>query len=183
MKYIALDTETGGTTPECSLLSVYLQVLDDKLQPLGELDLFIKPNDDLYKCTAEALGVNHINLIEHDKIAVTEGKASQMLYAFLQEHNPKGVDKLIPIGHNVAFDIKRVQRDLMKSWDTFVSYRKLDTGSIAQFMKVKGLLPESVSGSLGSLMTYFNIPVQGVLHTAKSDTLGTVDVLRALLKL
>lgn len=182
-KYIGLDTETGGSTSECSLLSVYFQILDENLLPLGELDLFIKPNDDLYHVTAEGLGVNHINLVEHDKIAITEGKASQMLYAFLQQYNPQGKEKLVPVGHNVAFDIERVKRTLLKSWDTYVSYRKLDTGSIAQFMKAKKLLPDSVSGSLGSLMEHFAIPVEGTLHTAKSDTLGTVAVLRALLAL
>lgn len=183
MKFIALDTETGGTHAECSLLSVYVCVLDENLVQLDELDLFIRPNDDLFRVTAEGLGVNGINLVEHAKVALTEGQAAQALYNFLNKHNPDGQDKLIPIGHNVTFDIVRIKETLVSSWDKFVSYRKLDTGSIAQFLKLRGDLPNTTTGSLGSLLEHFGIKPEGMLHSAKTDTLATVELLRRMLKL
>lgn len=181
--YIALDTETGGVTPETSLLTAFFAVLDENLCVVDELDLKVKPDDGNYVVTAQALAINKINLVEHDKIAIPYKDAKTPMYKFL-ERNFQG-EKLIPVGHGIHFDVRRVQPTLISqgSWENFVSYRLLDTGNAAQFLRAAGVFPKDVSGSLGSLVAYFGIKSKGELHDARVDTLQTVSVLRALLNL
>ena len=182
-QYLALDVETGGVTPETSLLTAYLAVLDDAFHIVDELDLKLKPEDGNYVVTAQALSINKINLVEHDKVAMPYSKAKTPLYQFL-ERNYQG-EKLIPVGHGVSFDVRRVSSILISqgSWENFVSYRLLDTGNAAQFLRAAGLFPKNVSGSLGSLVAHFGLPSKGELHDARTDTLQTVEVLKKLLKI
>ena len=183
-KYIAMDVETGGLTPETSILTAFFAVLDQDFNVTDEIDFNLKPEDGIYRVTAGGLMVNKINLVEHDKTAILVKDAKTPLYEFLKKNNHG--EKLIPIGHNVAFDISRIKRDGLiseGSWETFVSYRCVDTGVVCQFLRAAGLFPEDVSGSLGSLVGYFRIPSIGELHNAKTDTLQTVAVLKELLKI
>jgi len=183
--YIALDTETGGVTPETSLLTAYLAILDENLLVVDDLNLRVKPEDGNYVVTAQALAINKIDLIEHDKVAMTYKAAKGVLYDFLYRNCMDKHEKLIPVGHGTAFDVKRVVTHLISqgSWETFVSYRTLDTSIAAQFLRAAGRFPDSVSGSLGSLVGHFKLPSQGELHDARVDTLQTVSVLRELLNL
>jgi oligoribonuclease (3'-5' exoribonuclease) len=187
-KYIAFDVETGGLdTGVNSLLSVYFVVFDRDFKVLGELDLKIKPDKgDNYIVTAEALAINKIDLVKHnaDQSTLTLSQAKAALYSFLQAHNPEGKTKLIPVGHNVYFDQACVWAHLISkaTWHKFCSYRLLDTGVILQFLKLTGHVPVTIPGSLSSIIEHFNIPVSGELHEAKTDTVATVKVLRALLK-
>lgn len=182
--FLALDIETGGIGHDKSLLTLYMAVLDKDFKILDELDLKAKPDSGIYSVTAEALGINKINLIKHDKVAMSECKVGSIIYDFLTKNNPSGKQKLIPIGHNVKFDILFLQAKVISAgtWDRFVSYRTLDTGVIAQFYKVKGLIPESVSGSLGSLARHFDVPKED-LHTARGDVITGINVLKAMLVL
>jgi len=181
--YLALDVETGGVTPETSLLTAYFAVLDENLLVVDDLNLLVKPDDGNYVVTAQALAINKINLINHDVVAMPYKAARTPLYQFL-ERNYQG-EKLIPVGHGTAFDVARVKKDLISqgSWENYVSYRTLDTSIAAQFLRAAGRFPSGVSGSLGSLVGHFKLPSQGELHDAKTDTLQTVAVLRELLNL
>jgi oligoribonuclease (3'-5' exoribonuclease) len=183
MKYIAFDVEAGGTEVDHSMLSAYFVVIDEDLKTVyGELDLLIKPDNGNYVVTAEALGVNRINLIEHDKVAITESKAGTLLYNFLKTHAPNGTVKLTPLGHGIAFDVQFVKRHLLnKSFNQFVSYRMLDTSSIIQFMKLVGQVPRDLAGSLSEIATYFGVStVTNIAHTAKGDTWMVIEILRKL---
>jgi oligoribonuclease (3'-5' exoribonuclease) len=183
MKYLAFDVEAGGTDFEHSLLSAYFVVIDEDLKTVyGELDLLVKPDSGNYVVTAEALSVNKIQLIEHDKVAITESKAGTLLYNFLKTHASNGAVKLIPLGHNIAFDVDFIKRHLLnKSFNQFVSYRMLDTSSQIQFMKLTGQVPRDLAGSLSEIATYFGIStIDNVPHTAKGDTYMVIEILRKL---
>src|SRR5690348_8711940 len=183
MKYLAFDVESGGTEVEHSMLSAYFVVIDEDLKTIyGELDLLVKPDDGNYVTTAQALEVNKINLIEHDKVAVTESKAGMMLFNFLKEHAPNGTVKLTPLGHGVAFDVQFIKKHLLnKAFNQFVSYRMLDTSSVIQFYKRLGLVPRDLAGSLSEIATHFGIStISNVPHTAKGDTWMVIEVLRKL---
>lgn len=184
-KYVALDTETGGVTLDTSLLTAYLAILDENFGVTTELSLKVKPEDGRYVVTAQALAVNKINLIEHDKVAITYKAAKPLLYNFLKNNFTVGQDQFIPIGHGIYFDIIRLKQDLISegSWEQFVSYRLLDTSNVVQFLRAAGLFPNDVSGSLGSLMKHFGITPVGELHDARNDTISTVDVLQQLFKI
>lgn len=182
-KYIAFDCETGGIEIENSLLTAYFVVLADDLTTiLGELDLKIKPdNKQPYVVQAEALGINKIDLIKHDAEAITLSQASTLLYEFLKLHSGEGKSKLIPVGHNVVFDEEFIHAHMLKKtrWNQFVSYRRLDTGTVAEFFRLTGAIPKDVKGALGEIASYYGI-AHANAHNAKADTLTTVKVLRKM---
>ncbi len=182
-KYIAFDCETGGLVDGVSLLTVYFAALDENFEILGECYLRQKPDDGVYHCTAEALGVNGINLIEHDKIAKSKSDNGAELRLFLMTHSDYGKNKLIPLGHNVAQDAIWVWENILnkKAWEVFCSYRKLDTGAAAILLIAAGLMPEMNAG-LGNLVEYFKIEKLPA-HDCKNDTIMTKDVAREMVKL
>lgn len=85
-KYLVMDCETGGFEGT-SLLSFYFGIYDENFQFIDELELFLRPKDHIYKVTAEALGVNNINLIEHEKKAITYQEGGTKLFDFIQRHS------------------------------------------------------------------------------------------------
>jgi len=194
--YIALDNEMGGVTLDYSLLTSYLVVLDVDLNPIDDLELYVKPDDGIYRVCGQAMNVNKIDLAQHDTKAIYYKEAGTKLYQFLKKNSDSGKIKLTPIGHGIYGDIAFITHCLMKTetWETFTSYRKLDTQAVCQFLKLCGKFPEGVSGSLESLGKHFGILrdenrncfntqvefVTGDLHNAKTDTLLTVEVLKHL---
>lgn len=185
--YIGLDTETGGISDDTSLLTAYYgfyQLGNDGFAKLDELDLKIKPNDGIYRVTAEGLGVNKIDIVAHDKVAIFEKMAGQQLYKKLQEWFTISKERLIPVGHNVSFDIRKTTNNLISvgSWETFVSYRTIDTCAIAQFQRIAGKIPDNLSCSLGHLVGYYKVQLDGKSHEAKCDVDTTMKVLENLLK-
>jgi hypothetical protein len=184
---LGMDCETGGIGDDKSLLTSYFgffKLVDDKFVLLDELVLKNKPNDNIYHVTAESFEINKINLIEHDKVAITEKLAGQLLYAKLKDWSRVSNDKLIPIGHNVVFDIRKITTTLISegSWGSFVSYKTMDTATIAQYLKICGKLPANVSSSLGQLAAYFKVNAEGNQHEAKHDVLLTIGVLENFMK-
>lgn len=128
MRYIAFDTETGGLSPaKTDILTAYFCILDDDLQLQAELELKIRPNgDDPYRVTAGALSINGIDLIKHHKEALTKTEAAFKLKAFLNNYKPPGKEKLIPVGHNLSFDVNFICEHLLtkQEWDAFCGYKK-----------------------------------------------------------
>lgn len=183
MKYLVLDTETGGFEGT-SLLTAYFSVQDEVFNELDTLMLEMKPEDEKYIVTAEALRVNGIDLKLHDQRAITYKEAGTKLYNFLNGNSILGSDKLIPVGHNVQFDIQKLLEFIMskQTWQKFVSYRTMDTGVIARACIQAGLLPSSISGSLGSIAEHFKIDTTQA-HTADHDVFMTVAVLEKMLEL
>lgn len=182
-KFIAFDNETGGIDPSTSLLTVYFAILNEKLDIIDELNLLLKPNNGgPYVVEAGGLHVNQINLVEHDKTAISYSEGGQELVKLLRKH-VSGKEKLTPLGHNVHFDIGGVNANLLgqKTWNQFVSYKIQDTQVTAQFLQRRGALPPDMSISLGALMDYFGVKPDGKPHESKYDTLGTIGVYKALL--
>ena len=180
-RYIALDCETGGIGLDKTLLTVFFMVLDEELAPMDQISFKLKPADGVYHVSAEALAINKINLIAHDVLAVTKSIAGQQLRTFLTRWSNNGAEKLVPIGHGVAFDLIHIHEHLLgrSEFEKYTSYRKLDTAVIAQFFKLQGKMPDSVSGSLTSLMEYYNLLFPNA-HDAEADTRATVEVLKAM---
>jgi hypothetical protein len=181
---IFLDSETGGIGIDKSLLTFCFIVTDNDFNKIDELNLALKPEDGTYKCTAEALNINKIDLIKHDKTAITYKEGGTKLYNFLKYHSNEGKIKLIPVGHGMAGDLDNIFDKLIarKTWETFVSYRRLDTAGVAQFLRFSKVLNDSISGSLESLVEYFGIKKE-ILHDARGDTLMTINVLKEMTKL
>jgi hypothetical protein len=183
---ICLDGEMGGIGIQCSLLTMYFRVVDDHFAFVDELYLRLKPDDGKYVMTAKALEINGINLVEHDPIAITytEGKEvlRKWLYTIFVKAGHKHLDVL---GHVIDGDLHQIWDKLMArdKWESYVSYRKIDTAPIAKFLRDRGDIPNTVSGSLSSLAEFFEVKVEGDLHDAKVDTLTTIEVYKKMLKM
>jgi hypothetical protein len=183
-KYLGTDAETGGIELDKSLLSAYFVVLDENFQKVDDLYLLIKPNAGKpYVVTAEALEINKINLIEHDRVAITESEAGGKLREFLVRNATNG--RLIPLGHNVTFDLEFYFEHLLnkREFQKYASYRVADTGVVGQYLKDAKKIPDTIPGSLGSYVEYFGLQFAEAAHEPLSDTWAAVDVYREMLKL
>lgn len=183
-KYVAIDTETGGLSEDTSLLTVYFAALDENfnlVHPSATLALEVRPGDGVYHVTADALGINKIDLIKHDANAVEAGKAGEMLRAFLATYCGTGKARALPFGQNVKFDLIRIYGQLLSKdvCERWLSYRTLDCGVVGEFLKSVGLIPQSVSGSLSSYADYFEIDTSAA-HTADGDVWMSVEIIKKM---
>jgi len=189
--YIALDAEMGGIDLKYSLLTVYFRILNKDFEFVDDLYLRLKPDNGDYVLTARGMEVNQINLIEHDKTAITymDGKDVLRKWMYGISQMP-GYQRMDPLGHQVDGDVRHVWDKLMarEKWESYVSYRKLDTSSVAKFLRDRKVIPsetdgpEGVGGSLSSLAEFFGVKPVGQLHDAKTDVLLTVEVYKKMLK-
>jgi DNA polymerase III alpha subunit (gram-positive type) len=190
-KYFLFDCETGGTNPKTSLLTLFGLMLDHNLEILDSIDLKIRPDNGLYVVGASGMDVNKINIPEHDKVAINKSMAAKQFYDFCLKHTIGGHkdNRLIPTGHNLAFDIRFIKKNLLAAnnldgdhWKVFFSYRQLDTATLAQGLILAKKLPEDLECSLGSLARYFNLDYSGA-HNAQFDVELSLKVLKLLLEL
>jgi len=62
--FITIDIETGGIGDDKSILQVYMALFEkqnDYFVFVDEVNIYIKPDDDVYKITAESLTITHIS--------------------------------------------------------------------------------------------------------------------------
>lgn len=179
MKYFCFDTEFGGLKKEFSLLTLYGEILDEELNSIDSIDLKLKPENGMYIISPEALKINRINIIEHDKDAISLKEASESFRSFISRHAI--TEKLIPLGHNVSIDIKFAKHHLMQpeEWNKYFSFRKMDTHSIGLFLSISGFLPKFDSYSLKTMADFFNLPTEN-LHDAKHDVKTTVEIIKKM---
>jgi oligoribonuclease (3'-5' exoribonuclease) len=186
-QYLILDNEMGGTEKEKhSLLTSYFIVTDNKFNIINELSLEMKPNDGNYILTGDSMNVNRIDLKVHDRLAKTYKESGTILYNWLKELTDDGKNKFRAIGLGIHGDIDWITYYLINrnSWEKFVFYQKIEISSITQFLKICGLFPDDVSGSLESLSKYFGIEFnENDAHSAKYDTQKTMEVYKNLVKL
>lgn len=179
-KFLAFDTETGGLGDDVSLLTVNFAVCDEHWNVIEELDMIVKPDNNQYVVTAEALEINKIDLINHDKLAITYSQAGQSLRNFLHKNYNDGKIKLIPFGKNINFDISKVTDNLLgaKTWNQYVSYRQYDLTGLIMYLKRKGSLAKDAPESLEGLAKYFNI--HETWHSARGDNMAGIKLIKLL---
>jgi exonuclease I len=180
--YIFFDTETGGLTPEHSLLTLSAIVTDPQLNVvvIHELQpgLYLRLKHDNYVTQPRAMQVNQIDLAEHDQFGFTLPDAIETLIAFIREAKAAlGVQRFIPAGHNVPFDMRFLQAQLLppKMWDNFFMNPPFDTCAAARLFNAANRL--NVGCGLGKLCTFFGIDA-GTAHNAESDNLAAIELAR-----
>lgn len=177
--YLIVDTETGGFDPqENSLLTMYMAALDDQFNVIESVDMLIQ--HDVYRVTAEAMGVNKINLITHHAMATPVPVAKTILENFINRHKPvRG--RLILTGHNPGFDKDFINETFQSNiWDQAVSFHMLDTVTLGVYLKAIGKLPKGQSLALGALAKAVGAEI-GPAHTAKGDVDTTISILRKVI--
>ena len=190
MKLLGLDTETGGIeSPDVSLLTASFVIFNESLKPLDKFNLAVKPNPvngrTNYVVQSEALAVNKINLIEHDKVAITYKEGGTALYNWLQDKKNK-YGKLTPFGNLVQGDISKLTRTLISlgAWGGFVDNRVIELTSIGKNLQLMGKIHQKQSLSIGALADFFEIKVdKALLHTAEYDVMIGAEILREYNKL
>lgn len=180
--YLFIDTETGGLTPQYSLLTVSC-ILADKDFNIVPVDdwapgLHLKVQHEEYALTAGALKVNKINIAEHHENSVPLSVAEARIHQYIQRARAlSGKQRLVPAGHNVAFDVQFLRAYLLdnKSWDSYFTYPVLDTAVAARFLNAAGLF--SGGYSLTALQKKL-IPHLGALdmHDAEVDNLVAIEL-------
>lgn len=179
-KYICFDCETTGLDDLCNLLTVCFIILDKNLNEIDKLNISLKQKNG-YLIYPEALAINKIDLIKHHNSSTDIETSHKNLINFLNLN--KTLYNLIPIGHNVRYDIKFIKNSGLLNeveYNKYISFNSIDTITIAQFLKLSGKLPEKQSISLTSLCTYLNLNTnfdKTLEHSAEYDTKMTIKLL------
>jgi DNA polymerase III epsilon subunit-like protein len=181
--YLFLDCETGGLESHNSLLTVAAIVVDRDFQPIrgGTSDdtLYLEIRHPTYIVTPEAITINRIDLIHHSARGVKIEDAQQIFAEFLNRgYQMSGGRKMIPAGHNLAFDLDFIYDQLIfaDEWRKYVTYPALDTAILAQFFNATGAL--NCRCNLVEVCEYLGIPLEGA-HNAMADTRACLEVARA----
>ena len=177
MKYLFLDTESGGPSGEYSLLTAAFIVMDDGYYVVDSLNLALK--HEIYKIQPGGMAVNKIDLIEHDKTAITPSAAGQQLREFLKKHYVKDGGYLIPVGHGLEGDQQLIWDQLLgkKTWSQYVSFCGLDTGVITKWLAINGKI-KGESLNLFNLCKELQVDVSDLVeHTADGDAVATARLL------
>ena len=155
---------------------------------MDELDFKLKPDGGRLPLADEgALKVNGIDLSKHlaDPETISYSEAKTKLIGMIKKYLKKNGrhSNIRPLGYNVNFDISFVQKYILpfKEWDSMLNYNTVDPKVIVNFLKDCKWLPPDL-GSLVSVVKHFLIPM-GIAHTAKADTLATIEVYKKLLEL
>jgi DNA polymerase III epsilon subunit-like protein len=182
--YLFLDTETGGLDTQHSLLTLAAVIADKDFQPVRggnkEDTLYLQIRHPEYLVTPGAMTINKIDLVHHSAIGVKIEEARVAFEEFIKKAlTMTGCGKLMPVGHNLAFDLRFIWAQLMprETWERYCGYHFLDTMTVARFFNAIGLLDSGCS--LTDLRELFQIET-GEAHNAMADTKATLAVARAL---
>jgi DNA polymerase III epsilon subunit-like protein len=187
--YLAFDSETGGLNPATAdMLTLYMAVVGEDFKIVEELDLKLKPDGGrLPVAEAGALKVNGIDLHKHlaDPNTITYSEAKDKIVSMIKKYLKKRgkYSNIRPLGQNVQFDIDWLQYHILPKdeYNKMIHYGKVDTKIIVDFFKDCGYFPPDL-GSLGSIVSHLGIAM-GTAHTARADTLATIEVYKKLLEL
>jgi DNA polymerase-3 subunit epsilon len=185
---IVADTETGGLNPSTdALLTVALvHWIDGTLLERVEF----KVRTEGRRVTPEALAVNRIVLVEHERDALPRSVVADLLVRWvrLQWRGSGGKGKGGKAGrarlaaHNLAFDLGFL-RELVPDdeWGRIFSHHGLCTMQIMEFLEAARLVPESVGGGLDRAVDYFGIEIpEAARHTALGDCVAAAQLLTAM---
>lgn len=181
IKFIAFDCETSGISTSSNLLTVSFIILDKDLNEKDTLNISLKTTSG-YTIYPEALKINRIDIIKHHETATDLETSRKLVLDFLNKN--KGLYNLIPIGHNITFDIRFIKSSGLltdNEYNNFISCNPIDTLVIAQFLKMCGKLHEKQSLSLINLCNHFKLHgSKNLEHTSEYDIKMTIKLLRCL---
>ena len=184
--YIVFDCETGGLDETKNPITQYAAViLDGKtLKEKDRFETFIKPYNDL---------VIEKQALEHTMVTMSDVNSGISVKQFVEtvtewweSHRAKAkvkeMGRLIPVGHNVTFDLRFINYALnfvgKKSTDEWMYPNLIDTFSL-------GKMTWGISGeeklNLGACCERANIKLTDA-HGAMNDVVATADLFRWYMK-
>ncbi len=190
MKVIFVDTETGGIDPnKVSILTFNALVCEFKesgsFKILDSLNLKLKPDDGCYHVNAEALAINGIDLVEHNKEAISIADGNLKLYRYLRDHTTK--ERMVCVGQHIHFDLEHMFMSGLieeRKFYTFMDKKVIDILTLASMAMLMGLIPRNQSCKLKDLAKYLGVPVdEKKLHDASYDNELAANVFSKMFKL
>jgi len=171
-KYFAFDTETTGTDHAVDeILSYAFVVLDEQLVEISRQQRFFFPSAEerVHPKAAEVNGYTRAKWAE--KGALDQSTLAMMLTQDWADH---GVARLMPIGHNVSFDLNFFKKHAdAKAMYKALSYHFVDTMVLAIAMdQAKGI---TGSYSLGPLCARYGVELKGA-HDSLADIVATIEL-------
>lgn len=179
-RYLFLDTETGGLDAKNnSLLSLSLLLTDDQGQEISHLDLYMRPDDGVYRVSPDALRINKIDLTDQSEVlSYKQGRV--LVTSFLGSFN-EGAE-LIPVGWNLPFDLDFIYEQFMskQTWQKLLnSYKMIDLAAVWLYLKAMGKVNSHRNRLTDVHQTLFGKELAGA-HTSSNDTEATKEVFYAL---
>jgi DNA polymerase III epsilon subunit-like protein len=181
--FVAIDTETTGLNFwEHQILSVGLVVVKK-----GEITAKkeVKVKYPTYNVTAGALNVNKINLVEHDKIALTPYDAIAEINNFIQSFAIINSKPVRVVGHNYdQFDLQFMAnffRENNPPYSRLFSSRLIDTCVLMRALYDSGIIQEEAF-SLEKALKLFEIEREES-HTALDDAIATAQLYLMILNI
>lgn len=185
--YMFFDTETGGLTPNYSLLTLSAIAVDAQFNIVPvcgyESGMYVHVKYANYVVHPKAMEVNGIDLTENDRIGFTVPETKELLLAFVAEAKKiLGEQKLVPAGHNFPFDMRFLQEYFLPDdeWRQHFTHPALDTCASARLLTAARL----IGGGCGlpHLRRLLNIET-GKDHNAQSDNLAAIAVAKKFTEL
>ena len=174
MRFIVLDTETGGLSARNhDLLSIGMAVMDNGV--IGKTkEILVKGT----RVTMNALMVNRIKLDEHNQVAVTPDEAVKQILDFIRNETFLTFP-IIVIAHNSKHVLNFLEvafENAGLAFHAYFSFRVVDTMSLLYALYDSGLVPKRLE-TLDEGLKFFGIPVDSTnRHTALGDTLLTAQL-------
>jgi len=175
-KYIILDCETGGLSPqENPITQIALLTIDNTLKEVERFETFIKPYDDL-KITKGALDATGLSMADINS-GISNKQAVKVLIDYFKKAKGGSHASLKPVvvGHNVQFDTGFLEYLFQSANDDFWKY--VNPTTVDTMVLTKMFNPTISSLKLGICCEEVGIDLPDA-HKAMNDVIATTDLFR-----
>jgi len=182
--FALIDTETTGfDEKKHQILEVGILIIKN-MKLISELNISIKHKE--YTITSSAMEANKIDIVEHEKKAVTQDDAAVAIISFLKEYKFND-DPFIAVGQNIDFDLRFLEAMFLKlgkikEYRECISYRKLDIMQLALIRNLEGKISIEKQ-DLDTLLKTLDINIPEDRHRALVDCYLEFEGLSKLINL
>lgn len=180
-RYAVIDTETTGLTPENNEIIQFAGILlSANLAKMHIVNLYAHPS----KVTAEMQGAFAINGYAPEKWDALGATDQRGLIIGIRNFF-NGAYRVIPVGHNIKFDIDFLRAtfdrvNATKEFANYLSYHTLDTVSLSLFYDLLHHNIHARTYKLSALCERYSIKVEAA-HNAQSDVYACLELLHIFL--
>ncbi len=183
--FVLIDVETTGfDEKKHQILEVGMLVIKN-MEIVDKLEVKVKHKE--YVITAGAMEANKINILAHNKQAIEEKEAAELILKFLNDNKAEEEEGYIVIGQNIGFDIKFLEAMflrcyLIKEYRKVISYRNLDLMQLALIKNLEGKIYLEKQ-DLDHILNQLNIEIPENRHRALMDCKLEYEAMIKLLNL
>lgn len=184
MRFIVIDTETGGVDPNTdALLSiaaiVCIRKIDGRIEELDEMSVEINPAKNL-RITEQALAKNKLNVADLRRTGKTEMEALELLLKLSAKYRNDGKFPVI-VGWNIHFDIGFLTKAFERQdigWP-YMNFNAFDVSMYWKHYHLWQLGRVGFRGIEGAARELLGITIE---HEALADVKATIKLLEKFLE-